>query len=245
VKNGIAKTYNIATVTYNDVDDNNTTHVRGTSEVLLYVVAEFKNGKRNGIVRLYLIDSLDHSKRYLIDEQTYKDDKLNGPWNVYNLKGTRVTTFNFKEDSFHGIYRQYWIDGTTIMEEAEYFNGRSKYILRDYFKNGKVARELMMVNNEQIGEIKEYYETGGLKEKFNAKNGKRDGTRIYYYPDGKPWIETFYKDNKPWRVVANYDSKGKKRDSGTLKDGNGTIIYYDDDTTIREVITYKNGEAQK
>jgi hypothetical protein len=48
-----------------------------------------------------------------------------------------------------------------------------------------------------------------------------------------------------WTVVANYDSKGNKRDPGTLKEGNGTIILYDDDATIREVVIFKNGVLQK
>jgi antitoxin component YwqK of YwqJK toxin-antitoxin module len=245
VKNGAVKTYLNATVTFHDVDDNNTTHVRGTQPVLLYIEGQIKNDKKNGISRHYLIDSLDHSKRFLIDEQTYKDDKLNGVWNVYNLKGTRVATYNFKDDSLHGIYRQYWIDGISIMEEMEYFDGKGKFIKRSYFKNGKVSEEFLVVNGKQTGEIKAYYETGVLKEKFNAKDGSSEGLRIYYYPDGKPWIETIFKDDKPWTLVANYDSKGNKRNAGTLKDGNGTIIYYDDDTTVREVITYINGEEKK
>jgi antitoxin component YwqK of YwqJK toxin-antitoxin module len=61
----------------------------------------------------------------------------------------------------------------------------------------------------------------------------------------KPWIEEIFKNGLKWTVVANYDSKGNKRDPGTLKEGNGTLILYDDDVTVREVSMYKNGVLQK
>jgi antitoxin component YwqK of YwqJK toxin-antitoxin module len=131
------------------------------------------------------------------------------------------------------------------MSEEEYLNGTKKFITRDFFKNGKVSREIMMVNGLPNGEVKEYYETGILKDKFSVKDGMRDGLRTYYYPDGKPWIETIYKENKSWTVVANYDSKGNKRNAGTLKNGDGTMILYDDDTTIRQTVIFKNGIEQR
>ena len=38
--------------------------------------------------------------------------------------------------------------------------------------------------------------------------------------------------------------KGNKRDAGTLKNGNGTVILYDEDGTVMEIMTYKNGVEQ-
>lgn len=245
VKNGIDTSYLTTLVSFYDVDDNNTTHIRGNVQALLYVESQMKGGKKQGISRQFLIDSADHAKHYLIAEQTYQDDKLNGKWSVYNLKGTLVAFHHFKNDSLHGLTRQYWIDGKSIQEEQEYFNGRNKFIHRDFFKNGKVSKEIMFVNNKPNGEVKDYYETGIIKDKFYVKNGLRDGLRVYYYPDGKPWIEQIYKENKPWTVIANYDSNGNKRDAGTLKEGTGTLILYDDDVKIREIARYKNGTVEK
>jgi antitoxin component YwqK of YwqJK toxin-antitoxin module len=243
VKNGSVKTYIEAGTTIYDVDDNETTVVKGGINALIYLEGSMKNGKKDGVCRQYLIDSADHKKRYLINEQTYANDKLNGLWKVYNLKGTLARVMNYKNDSLNGMCREYWIDGKTILNEDEFFNGRNRFISRE-FKSGKITRATLVVNGV-TSEVKEYYETGVLKEEFSVKNGMRDGLRIYYYPDGKPWIETIYKENKAWTVIVNYDSKGNKRNAGTLKDGNGTLILYDDDTTIRQTVTYKNGEAQK
>lgn len=242
-KNGPVRTYIEVNTDIFDVDDNETTIVKGGVHALMYIEGNFKDGKKNGICRQYLIDSTNHKKLYLVAEQTLENDKLNGPWKMYNLKGTLARLISYKNDSLSGKCQDYWIDGKTIMHEDEFFDGRARFISREY-KNGKLVEESLVVKGETI-EIKEFYETGVLKDKNSVKNGMRDGLRIYYYPDGKPWIEMIYKADKEWTVVNNYDSKGNKRNGGTLKDGSGTVIYYSDDTTIRETLTYKNGVEQK
>jgi antitoxin component YwqK of YwqJK toxin-antitoxin module len=68
-------------------------------------------------------------------------------------------------------------------------------------------------------------------------------SKKYYFPSGKIWIEQELKNGKPWTVIANYTENGQKRDAGTLKEGNGMVIFYNDDGTIRETVVYKNGVA--
>jgi antitoxin component YwqK of YwqJK toxin-antitoxin module len=53
-----------------------------------------------------------------------------------------------------------------------------------------------------------------------------------------------YKNGKSWKVISNFDNKGNKRNPGTLNNGNGTLILYNEDGSIRETLTYKNGEQQ-
>jgi antitoxin component YwqK of YwqJK toxin-antitoxin module len=243
-KDGFTRTYILAPPQINDVDDNNSTHVKGGSRALICFEGNMKNGKRNGVFTGYLIDSFDHTRRFKIWEQTYLNDKLHGTWTTYNLKGTRVQTDEFVQDSLQGISRFYWIDGKLLMKEVETIDGKRKFIEREFYKNGKVEHETTFINNQPNGEARAYYESGSIKERVIFKNGKFNDLRTYYYENGKPWLETLFKEGKPWTIIANYDSKGNKRNAGTLKDGNGTIIFYDDDTTIRETITYKNGEKQ-
>jgi len=244
IREGIIKDYVRKEVEIYDVDDNDTATVKTIATVLIYVEGEVKNYKMNGIARVYVIDSLDHKKRYLIGEQTYEDNKLNGLWKIYNLKGTYIAFKNCKNDGLSGLTREYELDGKTILKEADFLDGSKKALLRN-FKKGKLSMEVMYVNGVPNGVAKNYYETGVVEELYNMKDGKQDGFRTYYYPNRKPWLESVFKDGKFWEVVANYDSKGNKRNAGTLKDGNGTIILYDDDTTIRETVTYKNGVQKK
>jgi antitoxin component YwqK of YwqJK toxin-antitoxin module len=91
---------------------------------------------------------------------------------------------------------------------------------------------------------REFYENGQLTEEVNFNNDKFHGTRKYFYPNGHLWIEQVFKDGLDWEIVANYTEDGKRRDAGTLKNGNGTVIYYNEDGTVREVSTFVQGEQR-
>ena len=244
-KDGLIRTYVQSGAEIWDLDDDNKTYVRGNESVVLCIEGQRKSGKREGIFTFYVIDSLDHSRRYKIWEQEYHNDKLNGPWKTYTLRGTLVEFQTYKDDSLNGIARTYWIDGKKIMDEKQYFNGTSKYVQKEFYDNGKVKIERPYENGKLTGTGRNFYEDGTIEQEVNLKNGKMDGIRKYYFPNGQLWIEEIYKDDKNWTVVANYTDKGVKRNPGTLKNGNGTIIYYNEDGTIWKTSTFVNGEEVK
>ena len=105
--------------------------------------------------------------------------------------------------------------------------------------------EVPYENGKITGVGKKYYESGGLKEVAEFRDAKFHGLRKYYYPNGQLWIEQIYKEGKSWTVVANYTESGQKRDAGTLKNGNGTVIFYNEDGSVRDVLTYVDGEEKK
>ena len=238
---GLLRTYILTQPQIVDIDDDSTTYIKGSVTALLCFEGQKINHKRNGIFNVYLIDSTDHSKRYKIWQQEYLNDKLNGKWKVFTLHGTIAGYQTFKNDSLNGPAIDYWIDGKSITEERIYFNGKSKYIQKDYFENGKVEDETTYTNDIPNGLTKEYYSTGILKREVVLENGIQNGMFKYYYPSGKIWIEEEMKNGLTWSVIANYMQNGKIRNAGTLKDGDGTIIFYNDDGSIRETATYKNG----
>ena len=268
-KNGFGRYYILTEPEIWDTDDNHTTHFRGGGKsALICIEGNYKNGKKNGIFSFFLIDSLNHSIKYKIWEQAYVNDKLNGEWKTYNLKGTMVKVQNYKNDSLHGLSREYWIDGKRIMEEREFENGSGKYIARssyksgklqteqsfkngvvdgfakEYYENGVLKEQLTIINGEASGPAKRFYENGILKEEVTLQNGKLHKIRKYYYPNGKLWIEQEYNQGLPWTVIANYDDKGNKKNAGTLKNGNGTLLLYNEDGTVRETLNYINGKQQ-
>lgn len=241
---GIISTYILTDIAFWDTDDNNVTHIMGNGPCLINIWGMKRGGKKTGIFTTYLIDSADHSKRYKVYEQSYKNDRLNGVWKVFNLKGTLVQTQMFKEDSLNGISRTFWIDGKTIMEEKEYFNGGAKFFERGYSNTGKLKYESSFLNDKLDGSSKDYYEDGSIKRDAQFSMGVLNGTLRYYHPGGKLWIEQIFKNGKPWIIVANYDKEGKPREKGTLKDGNGSVYLYNDDGSIRVIETYINGELK-
>lgn len=238
---GPISTYILVGMEFYDTDDADTTAVMGGGNCLINIRGFEKNKKKEGIFTTYLIDSADHSKRYKVYEQTYKNDKLNGEWRIYNLKGTLVMMATYRDDSLEGIRREYWIDGKTIMSETEHFRGTARIIDRAYWPSGKLKHETSVLHDKMDGLAKEYYEDGSLKREAMFVNGSMNGMFKYYYPGGKLWIEQVFKDDKPWEVRGNYDQSGKPREKGTLKNGNGTVYLYNEDGTVREIETYING----
>ena len=227
-----------------DTDDNNTTYIKGGGKALICIEGLYKNDKREGLFSFYLIDSFDHSKRYKIWEQDFINNQLNGKWKTFTLKENIVRYQTFKDDSLNGVARDYWVDGKTIIDEREYFNSRNKFIIRKYYNSGKINQETMIENGNLNGPDKTFYEDGKIMEEVYFKNGEYDKTRKYYFPNGQLWIEQEYKNGLRWNVIANYDQKGNKRDAGTLKNGNGTVILYNVDGKVSETLTYKNGIEQ-
>lgn len=244
-QDGFVRTYLLISPEIYDIDVNNTTYIKSTQQVLVCIEGQYKNGQREGVFPAYIIDSIDHSKRYKIWEQTYSDNKLNGEWSTFTIKGNLVRFYTYKNDSLNGVARDYWIDGKSIIEERIYFNGKSKYIQKEYSQSGNVVEEITFVNDVPNGPAKIFYPNGILKDEFLLENGVPNGLRRYYYPTGKIWIEQQMKNGQPWTVIANYDTSGKKRDAGTLKEGNGTVILYNDNGAIREILKYINGVEVK
>lgn len=266
--NGIGRTYAITDATLWDVDDKKSTHIKWNYNVLMTIEGPYKKGKREGVFVFRVIDSINPNKTYTIYEQTFKNDQLNGVWKTYNLQGTLVSTQTFENNVAKGLSITYWIDGKRIMEEKEIIDGNRRYNQRTYDKDGLLAETLSIENEKPDGvrttyypngkpkrlvtfksgrpngPSKSWYESGVITDEVNLLNGNFDGIRRYYYPNGKLWIEQLYKEGKSWTVIANYDADGKKRDPGTLKDGNGTVILYNEDGTARETITYVNGVEQ-
>ncbi len=239
-KDGIERTYLVATPVIWDVDDHYTTYVQHAQKVLICIEGSTVHGKREGVFTTYVMDSLHHKKRYKIYEQTYSKDKLNGPWRTYCLSGNLQGFETYRDDSLSGNAKTFWIDGETILEEREYLDGRRKFIVKQYV-DGKLTEEHRFVNGVSEGLAKRYYPSGIVKEDALFKNGLANGPRRYFYPSGKIWAEREEKDGKPWTVIGNYSEEGIKRDPGTLKEGNGTMILYKEDGSVRDIIVYKSG----
>lgn len=267
-ENGLVRSYVLTEPEIWDVDDLGKTHVRGGTRALLVVDGARKDGKREGIFTWSLIDEKDHAKRWMIWEQTYANEQLHGEWRTYNLKGKRVAVRTY-EKGREVSYKEYGIDGTTLQMDLvqlgrsgstmrREFGGPgnrmlSEITLRDgvpngaaneYHPNGKLLRETNYVNGVLEGRGRAYYPDGTLQEEVYFTNGEYDQTKKYYHPNGQLWVQHEYNKGKPWNAVANYDSRGKKRDAGTLKNGNGTLIYYNDDSSVRERINHVAGIPQ-
>lgn len=240
-KNGFSRTFLLTKPSYYDLDDDSTTYIMFSDSAVITVEGNIKNGNREGVYKFYLTDEYDHNKRYKIWEQTFKNDKLDGEWRKYKLRGGLVSTENFKNGILNGISKMYWIDGKTLVEETKYFDDPSFVVLRKYYSNNKLKSTSAFTAGKLNGISKSYYENGNLKEYAEFKNNDFNGVRKYFYENGQLWIEQTYVEGKFLDVIANYTEGGIKRDPGSLKNGTGTIIFYNEDGSVREVQHIING----
>jgi antitoxin component YwqK of YwqJK toxin-antitoxin module len=241
---GFIRTYELMPVQVYDLDADSTTYVMNRQMALLCVEGQLTNNKREGVFSFYLTDKEDQKKRYKVWEQTFSNNKLNGQWRTYTLRGGLVRIQTYKNDSLNGVSRTYWIDGKGIMDEREYFNGQNKFTERTFFRNGKTELEMPYESGKPNGTIRRYYETGVLQETQQVKNGVADGVRRLYYPNGQLSVDQVFRAGRNWEIRGNYTQKGLHRKAGTLHNGTGTIIYYNEDGTVREVKTFVNGVAK-
>jgi len=244
IREGLSKSFLETKVTYEDLDDGNTTFIKMTAKVLLAIEGPMLNNKREGEFKFFLIDKDNHKKKYLIWTQDFKNDQLNGLWKTYTLAGTLSNYQTYKSDLVCGVAKNYWIDGKTLMSETNYTD-EMNYVIKEYYNDGTLKSEIPYVNRKLDGIGKKYYPNGVIQEYVEFKNGEFDGVQKYFYDNGQLWIDHSFKNGKHWSVFVNYTKDGKKRNPGTLYEGNGTVIYYNDDGTTRETETYLNGELKQ
>lgn len=235
--------YGLADIRVYDVHATKLGHITNDMKCLLNVTGPLVNGKKDGTFITYVIDSADHSKRYKVFEQEYKQGVLEGEWRTFNLQGTRVVTKNFKNDKL-SLTREYWTDGKTITYEKEHLDGNRDYIERYFFTNNKIKEEKHWVDNKLNGITMFFSEDGSIKKEESFKDHKLDGLCRYFYPGGKLSQEIIYKEGKEWTIISSYTPDGKPREKGTLKDGNGTLYKYKEDGSFLVQVNYVNGQIK-
>lgn len=211
---------------------------------LLYGEGEYKNDERIGHWKFWVIEDKTF-KKYLHKEVDYTDGKLNGQYTYYYFTdGSVAQTGVYKENSREGAVTGYFPTGE-IYCKANCSNDMVEGPVYNYYRNQKLCGQAVFEHDTLNGQSTHYYPDGTLQEKLTYVKGKENGLYQYYHPNGQLWIEREYRDGLSWNVTGNYDAAGKSRDKGTLLNGNGTIIFYDNDDKIYLVVTFENGKEIK
>eukprot|EP00825_Cyclidium_porcatum_P002457 TRINITY_DN11135_c0_g1_i1.p2 TRINITY_DN11135_c0_g1~~TRINITY_DN11135_c0_g1_i1.p2 ORF type:complete len:240 (+),score=17.30 TRINITY_DN11135_c0_g1_i1:196-915(+) len=113
--------------------------------------AEYKDGKINGVKRIYYEDTPDK----VMEEAHYKNDIKNGTSKWFTQESRLIAEYNYQDGLLEGELRTYYPSGKLMLLEH--------YIL-----------------NKRQGEAIEYYETGKMKSKGVYEDDLKEGEWILF-----------------------------------------------------------------
>ena len=179
--------------------------IKNTISVVLK--RELTDNEKNELIYLKNNDNDEFFKKYrtyLESEttKTYINDKLEL---FQEIKGLTETTILYKNETSKVVIE--YTDSSHLSSVAkEYRNDRllkeifvkNKDIVleKEYYANGKLAREIPLKDGLINGEAKDYYENGKIRSTATFVNGDIDGIVKEYNQAGKVIKETLYKNGK-------------------------------------------------
>ena len=135
--------------------------------------------------------------------KTYINDKLEL---FQEIKGLTETTILYRKNEVRKEVLEYTDSSRLNSVDKEYRNDRllketfvkNKEIVleKEYYANGKLAREIPLKDGLISGEAKDYYENGKIRSTATFVNGHIDGVVKEYNQAGKVIKETLYKNGK-------------------------------------------------
>ena len=181
---------------------------RGKIKNIMSVVLkrELTDDEKNDLIYLKDNDSDEFFKKYrtyLESEttKTYINDKLEF---FQEIRGLTDTAILYKKNEVSKEVLEYTDANRLDAVAKEYKNDRllkeifyknKKIVLeKEYYTNGKLAREIPLKNALINGEVKDYYENGKIRSTANFVNGNIDGPLKEYNQAGNLIQETLYKN---------------------------------------------------
>lgn len=102
-------------------------------QTISFYIGEFKDGKKNGDIKVYKLG-------HLIFEGDYKDDKANGEAKVYFPNGNLFYEGEMKDNNFEGKGKLYYESGQ-LQYEGEFAHGKFNGEGTEYTENGEIDYE--------------------------------------------------------------------------------------------------------
>ena len=180
--------------------------IKNTMSVVLK--RELTDNEKNELIYLKNNDNDEFFKKYrtyLESEttKTYINDKLEL---FQEIKGLTDTIILYRKNEVSKEVLEYTDSSRLNSVAKEYRNDRllketfiknKKIVLeKEYYANGKLAREILLKDGLINGEVKDYYENGKIRSTATFINGDIDGIVKEYNQAGKVIKETLYKNGK-------------------------------------------------
>jgi len=190
---------------------------------------------------------------------TYAQQKENGVIKKYYNNGKIHTLYKYKNgcpiDTGFEYYDNGKISTITIFLKCD-----SVYTYESYYENG----DIQII--ESLNSKKTYFTGNKLRSSTNyRKKYNKEGLCTEYFENGQPkdsalykedktvWSKSFfstgklrlyYKEIKDGKILEGYSYSPKSKITGSIKNGNGTLLIYHGDGTGPDTMTFKDGEDE-
>lgn len=98
------------------------------------MTAKISEGKKEGIVQIFFENG------QLNEIRSYKNNLMDGTWEMYNIYKVKVSVANYKNGLKHGKWYIY-DDTGTLLYDMEYVNGEKTGTWKKYDASGKLISE--------------------------------------------------------------------------------------------------------
>ena len=157
-----------------------------------------------------------HSKEKAVGK-TLKG-KREGTWKIYYPNGKIKEILDYKGDSLHGNRITYYENGK-VFTNAHYNMGIFVDSFFLYYQNGQLQWESWFDSTgKSQGTNKNYYETGELRAIGQTLNDKDEDTTKGFYKNKKIMYFIPYKNGKKQGTALYFDEEGKQTKKEIYKD---------------------------
>ena len=200
----------------------------------------YKNGQQNGEWTWW------HFNGSIDVKETYVDGQRSGAWYSYHDNGALKMEGTYENGRRNGEWKSYAKDGTLV--------GKGNFV-NDKKEGDWSERELLNVSQQlygpvmigqyvqdkREGEWKSLDTNGKIAVIMTFNGGILNGSYREFYSNGQPKISYTYNMAKLNSVEGCWSVDGKSLECGTLKNGTGTLIMYDDKGNVLKNRTFANG----
>ncbi len=199
----------------------------------------YKDDKKDGAW-----EEVDYSG--IVGKGSYSSDKKIGSWGYYHPSVTThpVLTVEYAPAGVERSRKQY-DEQKNLVKDISYNASDGSKSYKGYYPTGQVYEEGRLVADKQEGVWKQYYEDGTLGVIKNFTAGAMNGEFQQFYPSGQIKMTLTFQNGLLWNMIEMKDVNGNKLDGGSLKNGTGTFISYDDNGTLQQVQNVVDGQVQQ
>lgn len=173
-------------------------------------------------------------------EVTMKKGRKNGPAKYYYPAGKIELSMNYVDDKLDGLYEKFTLKGVRT-EMTMYSNGMKKGESKTFSEDGKLQIQATFINDTIHGTYKEFHPNGQVKVSGAYNHGLYDGSWEYFDAGGMKVGYAEFKNGTGKQFALHYGSKRIKTEVSYVNNlKEGEEIWYDREGNVEKKIVYSN-----